>query len=837
MVSRWAAIGRDWGRRAGAGLALAGLVAIAGLSLNRIYSGMLLAGLVAGAAAGSVLGSLLLRRASAGLGLLTSVAALGGYSLLAVGVSARAAAVPGHWAELWVDAARGAVPRMLTALIPVEPQPDTVFGPVVLAWLAGWAGAELIGRAGRPAGALVPPAGLYAASLVAVGPNAPAAIVLTMIFIVAAAVLLALTRPREPGQKPRATPAGRRSRWRSVGAMRRAAVAAAGMVGLVVAAGLAAALAPGLVRGLPSDPRDRVSVPSLDVLDQNPLSRISGWAADPDQHLFDVEIVSGAGGTEPPPQPAATAPDDQADPEAVAAPGEFAQDRAVESTVDKPVHDTRLRLAVLSDWDGVTWRGQASYRGAGRVLPAPEPPPGSSGPGTGAPPLTIVERITVQGLAGRLLPAAGQAQRIEGVRVAYDRSSGSLLHTAPLSPGTAYSVTSMAPAIDVNLLPVADVPAGPDVARYLSVGATVPPDLSDLATRIAAGTGTPYLRARALEAFLADHYEYAADAPSGHAYPNLRFFLLGDPRAGGRRGTSEQFAAAFAALGRLMGLPTRVVVGFTTPAGGGPVRAADALAWPEVLFAGAGWVAFDPLPRPGARPQPIEDDFLVRPPPATEPPASVEPPDAPPWTPPPAEPSLAAPAPGGPGGGAIAGSVGGGLAAALLLAGAGLLLLRLLLRRSRARAAPPGRVLGAWAEVNDALVLAGAAPAPHLTVAEVAEQAVRVAKRSPGAKHAKRSLPPIPSLSGLAAEVNAVGFAGATVHEIDEQAAADAWASAVAYTRALRARRPWWRRVLWRIDPRPLRSRSRKPGHRPLSGGCRFRGRERAGYPNIGHLR
>jgi hypothetical protein len=31
-------------------------------------------------------------------------------------------------------------------------------------------------------------------------------------------------------------------------------------------------------------------------------------------------------------------------------------------------------------------------------------------------------------------------------------------------------------------------------------------------------------------------------------------------------------------LGRLIGLPTRVVVGFVAPAGGGPVTGADALA-------------------------------------------------------------------------------------------------------------------------------------------------------------------------------------------------------------------------------------------------------------------
>src|SRR5690606_14591507 len=141
-------------------------------------------------------------------------------------------------------------------------------------------------------------------------------------------------------------------------------------------------------------------------------------------------------------------------------------------------------------------------------------------------PLTIEQRITGRQLAGRLMPAIPAPRRVEGVRVAYHPATGSLLHPGPLTPGLQYTVTSLSPSIDVNLLPAADVPSGPEVSRYLAVGVEVPADLTQLAQQIATGNGTPYLRAMALEAFLAEHYAYAADAPSGHAYPNLRFFLF-----------------------------------------------------------------------------------------------------------------------------------------------------------------------------------------------------------------------------------------------------------------------------------------------------------------------
>src|SRR5262249_23610919 len=70
-----------------------------------------------------------------------------------------------------------------------------------------------------------------------------------------------------------------------------------------------------------------------------------------------------------------------------------------------------------------------------------------------------------------------------------------------------------------------------------------------------------------------------------------------------------QFAAAFAVLGRLEGLPTRVVVGFEVPSGQSTVYGRDGYAWPEVLFPNIGWVPFDPMPPPGSTPRALEDDY------------------------------------------------------------------------------------------------------------------------------------------------------------------------------------------------------------------------------------
>jgi hypothetical protein len=67
-----------------------------------------------------------------------------------------------------------------------------------------------------------------------------------------------------------------------------------------------------------------------------------------------------------------------------------------------------------------------------------------------------------------------------------------------------------------------------------------------------------------------------------------------------KRGDCEQFAPAFAVLARLLGIPSRVVVGYTggqpLPDGSWQVTTADAHAWPELYFPLAGWIRFEPTP-------------------------------------------------------------------------------------------------------------------------------------------------------------------------------------------------------------------------------------------------
>ncbi|HTF09163.1 MAG TPA: transglutaminaseTgpA domain-containing protein [Asanoa sp.] len=734
-------------------LALIVMIAAAALALGRVYAGSVLVPLVAGAGAAAVLISVAARRSPSWLVAPLSVVGLAGYTLGAVWWSANRAGLPGPLRDLIIEAARNGIPRLLTALIPVEPTPDTVIVPVVAAWLAGLAGAELGLRWGRLLIGYGPPVLLFAGALYVVGPNATPALGPVLMVVVAAALGLAVT-----GRPP--APAAALPRAARVALQVRAVLAALAAIALVAAT---APLITQRVEATPVDPRKYVQPPQVDSLDENPLIRISGWALNPDQKLFDVR-----------------------------------------SDRDEPV---RIRLAVLSDYDGITWRVGAVYRGAGRVLPAPATLPAN----TVAP---VTQRIEIGDLSGRLLPAVPTPSRVDGVRVAYDPSTGTMIEPDGLHPGVAYTVSSLAEQPDLNLLTAADVPFGDGIARMLRLGPGAPDQMRELADRLAADAGgSAYQRALGIEDYLATHYRMVADAPSGHAYPNLSFFLFGPANGGGQRGTSEQFAATYAVLARMMGLPTRVVVGFRSATGTGPVRGADAQAWPEIYFNEVGWVAFDPLPKPDTTPETPESE-PPKPEPPTPPPSEAPLPTVEPTVSPTAAPLVAA----GAGGSGVAPAYaigGGGLLLLVVAAVCALILMRRRLSRRRLATGTPGdRVAGAWLEVRDALRLAGTPAPAHLSATELAAHAAGAVVDRPAVKEppvlrpaveavaSAEAAPPPPELATLVDLVNRDAFAP---DQVGETEAAKAATAARAYHARLRAAQSRWRRLLWPLHPGPLR--------------------------------
>ena len=251
-----------------------------------------------------------------------------------------------------------------------------------------------------------------------------------------------------------------------------------------------------------------------------------------------------------------------------------------------------------------------------------------------------------------------------------------------------------------------------------------------LAQEVTRDYPTRYQKAVALQDWFREDggFTYSLEnVPPGNGTDELVAFLT---EGTGRVGYCEQFAAAMAAMARSLGIPARVAVGFLAPEPVGPqtweYSAYDMHAWPELYFAGAGWVRFEPTPSTRVPGVPsYTQDRIPQGPDAGE----QQPSDA-------GNPSQnAGPQPRLPEGEAVAEdalgqqdqgvpvgrvlAIGGGVLLVLLL-----VLLPRLVRRNRQRSRLRGGVEPVWAELRATAIDLGVAWPEHRSPRETRDQLV-----------------------------------------------------------------------------------------------------------------
>jgi transglutaminase-like putative cysteine protease len=132
--------------------------------------------------------------------------------------------------------------------------------------------------------------------------------------------------------------------------------------------------------------------------------------------------------------------------------------------------------------------------------------------------------------------------------------------------------------------------------KYLQLSSSVPARVKDLAFQVAASKATPYDKAEAIETYLRNTYKYSTVVKSPPAGRDPVDYFLFDLKAD----FCEYFASSMAVLLREVGVPARVVEGFTAgevdPDGRYAVREVNAHAWVEAYFPQYGWIEFEPTP-------------------------------------------------------------------------------------------------------------------------------------------------------------------------------------------------------------------------------------------------
>jgi transglutaminase-like putative cysteine protease len=212
---------------------------------------------------------------------------------------------------------------------------------------------------------------------------------------------------------------------------------------------------------------------------------------------------------------------------------------------------------------------------------------------------TVTQTFEIADLRGGLLPSAFSPVRVEGSDGIWFAAETSTLVavSGTTTDGLSYTVESVLPHYDVARLRAADAPVTGDVAeRYLGLPADFPAELAELAREITAGATTRYDRAIALQNWFRG-FAYDLSVGAGHSQTRMQEFV------NERRGFCEQFSSTYAAFARVLGLPSRVAVGFTPGElradGRYYVQGKHAHSWPEIYFEGVGWVPFEPTPGRG----------------------------------------------------------------------------------------------------------------------------------------------------------------------------------------------------------------------------------------------
>lgn len=130
-------------------------------------------------------------------------------------------------------------------------------------------------------------------------------------------------------------------------------------------------------------------------------------------------------------------------------------------------------------------------------------------------------------------------------------------------------------------------------SRYTNLPEDVPQRVLDLAQEIAGPHATPFDQAQALEAFLRQYpYSLEIEGPPAERDP-VDYFLFEL-----QRGYCDYYASAMVVMARSVGLPARLATGYLAQRpdedGVQQIYQINAHAWPELYFAGYGWVEFEP---------------------------------------------------------------------------------------------------------------------------------------------------------------------------------------------------------------------------------------------------
>jgi transglutaminase-like putative cysteine protease len=256
-------------------------------------------------------------------------------------------------------------------------------------------------------------------------------------------------------------------------------------------------------------------------------------------------------------------------------------------------------LDTLGD-PGTGWEVTSYYTGAMQSTAIPSPPGltvFSAAQLVRTTVTTVAKGVLTSSSAPTFLPVPYPASRVDVSGTWLTDPDFMVFSAANGVDVESYQVTSYAVDPTPEELETAPPPPASAMTGDLQLpSAYRTPALEHIAESMTAGDHTEYEKVRALADWLSgSEFTYDEGAKSFNTPGGLLTFLNET-----RKGVCVQSAYAMTVLTRLLGIPARMVQGYTAGTLAGKdyyvVKSSDAHVWTEVYFTGYGWIRFEPTP-------------------------------------------------------------------------------------------------------------------------------------------------------------------------------------------------------------------------------------------------
>lgn len=240
------------------------------------------------------------------------------------------------------------------------------------------------------------------------------------------------------------------------------------------------------------------------------------------------------------------------------------------------------RVAVLDDFDGDSWSVSSNSKQEPETIPA------------GVQTRTLNATITLDNLAAKFLPTFYSTKSVSDDDIDFLESGVLFTSNSDLRN---YTISAQAPPADLNTEQIQasseEAPSSVDISTLLPVD--FDKNIIELSQSIVSNKSSIYEQTIALRDFFLDgSFTYDLNVDYSSSTNAMQAFLHS------RRGFCEQFATTYAAMARSVGIPARVIVGFSPGEvdanGTFTVTNKNAHSWVEVYLSNFGWLTIDPTP-------------------------------------------------------------------------------------------------------------------------------------------------------------------------------------------------------------------------------------------------